>query len=145
MVKWFELFFLNNVIKLNNSRLLIFLYKGIMISFAISAYTWGFISISLVIGFFILAEIISILCLLINIKNSLLKLKKNYVLFEGLMYIMFWIFIIIACENKMKFMVAIFPLLIRFFIKLKSYCKCDEYVGENDLEIFFKVRLYIHK
>jgi hypothetical protein len=111
-----------------------------MISLAILAHVWGFIGITLVVGFFILAEIISILCLLINIKNTLLKLNKNYVLSEGIAYIVFWIFIMIASQKKMKFVVAIFPLLIRFFIKLKSYCKCDEYTGENDLEIFFKVR-----
>jgi hypothetical protein len=126
-------------IELMSSRLLIYLYKGLMVSVSILLYVGNLIGLSFIIGFFILAEIISILCLLINIKNSLVKLKNRYVIFEGLTYIMFWIFVILALQNKIKFIIVLLPLFIRFVIKLKSYCKCDEYVGENDLEIFFKV------
>ena len=89
---------------------------------------------------FILAEGITLACLLINIKNSLLRLKKNYIIPESVCYIFFWICLIFAFSKKMQFVFALLPLLMRFFIKVKTYCKCDENIGENDLEIFFKVQ-----
>ena len=119
--------------------MLIFLFKGILISLSILMNIWNFINIPFLICIFIVAEIISIFSLMININNKIVKLKKNYVVADGILYVIFWIFILIASQKKLEHIFACLPLLIRFAVKLKSYCNCDEYQGENDLEIFFKV------
>ena len=103
---------------------------------------WGFINFSFLIIVFIIAELISIFSLMININNNIVKLKKNYVIADGISYVFFWLFVLIANQNKFQYVFACLPLLIRFSVKLKSYCNCDEYQGENDLEIFFKVVLF---
>lgn len=122
-----------------SSRLLIFLFKGILISFSVLLYAWNLINLQLVMSFFVLAEIISIFSLMININNNMVKLNKNYVIADGVFYVLFWISMLISSVDKMEYIFACLPLLCRFGVKLKSYCNCEEYQGENDLEIFFKV------
>lgn len=108
-------------------------------SLSVLLLVWKAAPATVTIGLFIVAELVAMICLLINIKNSLLRLDKRYVLTEAFFYVAFWFCVILALAKRMQFIFAMLPLMARFFVKLRTYCKCNEHAGENDLEIFFKV------
>lgn len=110
-----------------------------MITTALLAFFWGLFSIGLVFLSALFAELCAMITLLVNIASGSIQLKKKYVVPDSLFYGVFWFSLFLASNGDIHYIIACIPMLVRMALKLKSYCNCEEYNGENDLEIFFKV------